>query len=176
MRFGSLAAFRSCLASAFFASLSMTSLAVMSLTSCTQYKPSSYRGQFGNTNSAVSGSPNNVSGPLTDVSLVLANTKLAALGGTLTARISYGSQTVTQDFSPSGTQSELKGLKLPAGSGAVLTVEILQGDAIKFVAKRANTSVQAGGSIVVDDCLILRAPWVGTVNEGSCEWNITEVN
>jgi hypothetical protein len=84
-------------------------------------------------------------------------------------------QTITQDFTPTGTQSELKGLKLPAASG-VMTVEILQGDSVKFVAKRANTSVQAGSTIVVDDCLILRAPWAGTVNEGSCEWNITEVS
>jgi len=147
------------------------------LVSCTQYKPSSYRSQVGNSNAAASGSSNNAAvGPLTDVSLILSNTKLAALGGTLTARVILGKQSVTQDFTPTGTQSELKGLKLPAGAPDVLTVEILQGDAVRFVAKRANTSIQAGGSVVVDDCLILRAPWAGTINEGSCEWNITEVS
>lgn len=142
--------------------------------SCTQYKPSSYRSQVGNTAPAA-GQSNNASAPLTDASVILANTKLAAAGGALTARITFGGQTITQDFTPTGTQSELKGLKLPAASG-VMVVEILQGDAVKFIAKRANTSVQAGGTVVVDDCLILRAPWAGTVNEGSCEWNITEVS
>jgi hypothetical protein len=144
------------------------------LASCTQYKPSSARGQYGKTNGAT-GDSNNATGPLTDAALVLANTKLAAAGGPLKARITFGGQTITQDFTPTGTQSELRGLKLPAATG-VLTVEILQGDSVKFVAKRANTSVQSGSTVVVDDCLILRAPWAGTVNEGSCEWNITEVS
>jgi hypothetical protein len=140
--------------------------------SCTQYKPSSYRSQVGNT--APAAGQSNATVPLTDASVILANTKLAAAGGALTARITFGGQTITQDFTPTGTQSELKGLKLPAASG-VMVVEILQGEAVKFVAKRANTSVQPGGTVVVDDCLILRAPWAGTVNEGSCEWNITEL-
>jgi hypothetical protein len=145
------------------------------LASCTQYKPSSYRSQYGKTNAAANGANSNATVPLTDASLVLANTKLAAVGGALKARITFNNQTITQDFTPTGTQSELKGLKLPAATG-VMTVEILQGDAVKFVAKRANTSVQAGSTVVIDDCLILRAPWAGTVNEGSCEWNITEVS
>lgn len=144
------------------------------LASCTQYKPSSYRSQVGNSAPAT-GQTNNVTAPLTDASVIIANTKLAAVGGTLKARITFGNQTITQDFSPTGTQSELKGLKIPAASG-VMVVEILQGDAVRFVAKRANTSVQAGSTVVIDDCLILRAPWTGTVNEGSCEWNITEVS
>lgn len=146
---------------------------VIPLASCTQYKPSSYRSQIGN--SAPVAGQSNATAPLTDATLILANTKLAAAGGALQARITFGGQTITQDFTPTGTQSELKGLKLPAASG-VMVVEILQGDAVKFVAKRANTSVQAGSRVVVDDCLILRAPWAGTVNEGSCEWNITEVS
>jgi hypothetical protein len=146
------------------------------LASCTQYKPYNTRSQVGNTTSAAAGAASEGPvAPLTDASLVLANTKLAALGGTLQARIKFGGAEVTQDFTPSGAQSELKGLKLPAASG-VMTVEIFQGDSVKFVAKRANTSVQAGSTIVVDDCLILRAPWAGTVNEGSCEWTITEVS
>jgi hypothetical protein len=145
----------------------------MHLASCTQYKPSSYRSQIGK--SAPAAGQSNATAPLTDASLILANTKLAAVGGALQARITFGGETITQDFTPTGTQSELKGLKLPAATGVML-VEILQGDAVKFVAKRANTSVQAGSRVVVDDCLILRAPWAGTVNEGSCEWNITEVS
>ncbi len=145
------------------------------LVSCTQYKPSSYRSQVGNTKAAQSGAnSNSATAPLTDATVVIANTKLAAVGGALKARITFGGQTITQDFTPTGTQSELKGLKLPAASG-IMQVDILQGDAVRFVAKRANTSVQAGSTVVVDDCLILRAPWAGTVNEGSCEWNITEV-
>jgi hypothetical protein len=146
------------------------------LVSCTKYKPNSYRDQTGMTNPAVPGQSKEAVAFVSDVSLLLANTKLAELGGTLTARIVLGGQTVTQDFSPTGTQSELKGLKLPASDSSVLTVEILQGSTVRFVAKRAKTRVQAGGSIVVDDCLILRAPWAGNVNDGSCEWNITEVS
>ncbi|WP_141733850.1 hypothetical protein [Oligoflexus tunisiensis] len=140
--------------------------------SCTQYKPSG--GRFGKTTTGP-GSAINSNVPLVDVSVVIANTKLAVLGGNLTAKVTYNDQSATQPFTPTGTQSELKGIKLPAGTAGVMKVEILQNDSIKFVAKRANTSVQSGGSVVIDDCLILRAPWAGTVNEGSCEWNITEV-
>jgi hypothetical protein len=146
----------------------------MLLASCTQYKPNSYRSQMGNSSAPVAGQ-SNATAPLADASVILANTKLAEAGGAFKARITFGGQTITHDFTPTGTQSELKGLKLPAVSG-LMVVEILQGDAVKFVAKRANTSVQAGSAVVVDDCLILRAPWAGTVNEGSCEWNITEVS
>lgn len=146
------------------------------LFSCTQYKPNSYRSQAGTTNPAATDRSREAVPLVSDVSLLLANTKLAALGGTLTARVILGGQTVTQDFSPSGAQSELKGLKLPAIAPGILTVEILEGNVVRFVAKRANTSIKAGDSIVVDDCLILRAPWAGNINEGSCEWNITEAS
>ncbi|MDQ3233775.1 MAG: hypothetical protein M3Q07_18315 [Pseudobdellovibrionaceae bacterium] len=141
--------------------------AMVFLASCTEYKP--YR------NGQASGANAESNAATVDVSVVVANTKLAALGGSLTARVTYGTLSSTQEFSPSGTQSELKSVKLPAGKAGVMTVEILQGNIVKFIAKRANTDVQAGASIVVDDCLILRAPWAGTVNEGSCEWSITEV-
>jgi hypothetical protein len=142
--------------------------------SCTQYKPSG--GRFGQTTTGPGGAAtNNPNVPLTDVSVVVANTKLAALGGPLTAEISYNGATAKHEFTPSGTQTEIKGVKLPAGADGLMTVKILQADSVKFIAKRAKTSVQGGGSVVIDDCLLLRAPWAGTVNEGSCEWNITEV-
>lgn len=154
------------------ASIALAStFALASLTSCTEYKPSSYRNKVGQASGVVGNS--NVA--LTDMAVVVANTKLAALGGPLQARVTYGGKQAIQEFSPSGTQSELKGLQLPSGSAGVLKVEILQGDAVRFIAKRANTSLQAGTRVVMDDCMILRAPWVGTVNEGSCEWSITEV-
>jgi hypothetical protein len=151
------------------------------LQSCTQFKPND---RAARNSSPVAQAANATSDqkPLivteTPVSLILSNSKLAAIGGSFTAKISYGGQTATQDFSPSGAQSTLSLANLPAGASGVLTVEIFQGQTLRFIAKKANTALAKTGAnnVVVDDCLILPSPWPGTVNEGSCEWNISEVN
>ncbi len=149
--------------------------------SCTQYKPSgSTRQQTSPSAQAGTAAGDQKPVAVTDnpVSLIVSNTKLAALGGSFTAKISYGGQTATQDFSPSGPQSTLSLANLPAGAGGVMTVEIYQGQTLRFIAKKSNTALLKSGAnnVVVDDCLILPSPWPGTVNEGSCEWNISEVN
>lgn len=145
------------------------------MTACNPAKNPSYRARAGNVEGAVQGK-DATPAPVKDLSLVLSNSKLTALGGTLTARMTYNGVTFSKDFSPSGSQSKLEALALPPGSGRLLTVEILQGNAVKFIAKRANTSIEPSSSIVIDDCLILSAPWQGTANDGSCEWSISEVN
>jgi len=148
---------------------------------CTQYKPNDSTRSQPNQNAqagTAAGDQKPVAVTDTPVSLIVSNTKLAAMGGSFTAKISYGGQTATQDFTPSGEQSTLSLANLPAGAGGIMTVEIFQGQTLRFIAKKSNTALLKSGAnnVVVDDCLILPSPWPGTVNEGSCEWNISEVN
>jgi hypothetical protein len=148
-------------------------LAVIMAGACTQYKPSAGRTQFGDTTPVVA---NVIAGPAADVTLVLANTKLIGASSPLTASILYANQSLTQEFTPTGAQTTLAPVRLPMSATGVLTIEIRQNNVLRFVAKKANPNLQANNRLVIDDCLILRAPWSGTVNESSCEWTISEVN
>ena len=110
-------------------------------------------------------------------SLVLAHSKLQATPGTYRAKIMYAEGEKTVDFTPQGNQSVLSLERLPAGSQKTLVMEIYNGEQLKFIAKKANVSLLASGSnqIIVDDCLVLPAPWDGKSNDGSCDWTIEEI-
>ena len=109
--------------------------------------------------------------------LSLDNTKLALVGGPLTAKINLNGQALAKDFTPVGARSVLNISGLTAVPSGMLTVEIYQGQALKFIIKKSRVALlkPASDSIVVDDCSILSAPWDGKNNDGSCEWTITEV-
>lgn len=154
---------RSSAACLFLGSLLMFSV------SCTQYKPYSVR----NNTSTPSSTQNLDLGSPVSMNLVIDNTKLAAEGA-LQAKITYGATVLNQNFTPTGAQTTLSGISLPSGV-SMLKIEISKDNVLKYVAKKSNAKVASGVSVVVDDCLILRAPWTGIANEGSCEWNITEV-
>ena len=108
--------------------------------------------------------------------LTLANTKLNPVGGTLTAKITLAGQTITQDFTPKGDTSLLNISTLPSTANGLLSVEIYQGNVLKFIAKKAQVALKnpAADGIILDDCNILPAPWYGKTNDGSCAWSINE--
>lgn len=159
----------------------LSSLVALSLgLACTQYKPNNYRSQIGQapaagTQAGDAQSANKVAKP---AGLMIANDKLTPIGGALSAKISLGGQTITQEFTPQGTSSVLNIAGLPVTSNSVLTVEIYQGTVLKFIAKKSRVTLTtpATDGIVVDDCNILVAPWDGKTNDSSCNWAITETS
>ncbi len=146
---------------------------------CTQYKPNNYRNQIGRAPAAASEAANQSANKVTKPSgLMLANDKLTPLAATLSAKITLGGQTITQEFSPQGSTSIFNISGLPVTSNGILTVEIYQGTVLKFIAKKSQVSLAkpASDGIVVDDCNILVAPWDGKSNDSSCQWAITETS
>lgn len=124
--------------------------------------------------------PNNqpVETPVTDQEtlLQLNAQKFQGFEG-LKAIVSYGdfsSELIPMQVDGKVGSLSVKGL--PANQTDVLNVQVFQGDGIRFVAKRAATSLKADtqNTIVLNDCQIMIAPWDGKTNDGSCAWTIGE--
>lgn len=87
--------------------------------------------------------------------------------------------TLQKDFVVTGSEVKLDLGGLPTGVSGLLTVAIAAVDGTpKFVAKRANTLLEANKLqvVVIDDCLVLPAPWDGEVHDGSCQWTIEDMD
>ena len=142
---------------------------------CTQRPKLRSQAEYGQNGNASGGNKDETkqSGP----GLSLDNSKLALVGGPLTAKINLNGQALTKEFTPAGARSVLNISGLAAVSNGPLTVEIYQAQTLKFIIKKSRVALlkPALDSIVVDDCSILAAPWDGKNNDGSCEWTITEV-
>jgi|GEM_PF-2330502 hypothetical protein len=154
------------------------------LTGCTQFKPTQDRPKFNRAGVGknADGESGGSGGPAVmttkPVELVVANAKLIGTPGAYKAVIKFQSSSLTQEFTPTGAESRLKIEGLPANVSGVIAIELYQGEVLKFVAKRANTKldVVAANQIVIDDCLVLPAPWDGQQHNGSCEWTIEDLN
>lgn len=159
---------------------------VLSL-ACTRYKPSyspsgKSKGGTGNVipnsgNRAVNPNGGAV-GPVTDKATTfrLAADKFQNLEG-LQAVVTYGA--VSTGLSPMQVDSKIALLSvegLPINQSDVVSVQVYQGENLRFIAKRPATSFQASveNNVVLDDCQILKAPWDGKNNDGSCGWTIDE--
>ncbi len=146
------------------------------LCACTQYKPNYSTGTRKVNEGGASGSLGQPSASGSEI--VLANAKLSANPGPYQVKIDYAGGTKTLDFTPSGNESRLPLAGVSAGTAGVMTLEISSGNKLKFVVKKANVALSPSEAsrVVIDDCLILPAPWEGKSNDGSCDWTIQEVN
>ncbi len=86
--------------------------------------------------------------------------------------------TINRDFTGGGPQATIDISGLPIGVKGLLTLTLSQDGVVKFVAKRSQTKLESGinQKIVIDDCLVLPAPWDGASNDGSCAWTIEDMN
>ncbi len=146
-----------------------------SVLACTAYKPQSggFR-QGGNGNVVGNNGPSAAKG----TQLRLDHTKLMASPGEYSIKINFAGASKTTSLTPSGSDSSIPLDGLPAGSQQVMVVEISQNGQAKFIAKKANVSLEqnATTTVVIDDCLVLSSPWDGKNSDGSCEWSIQESN
>lgn len=155
---------------------------------CTRYKPSyspSGKSKGGSSGNVIPNSGNRAVnpnggavGPVTDkaTTFQLAADKFQNLQD-LKAVVTYGS--VSTGLSAMRVDSKLALVSvegLPVNQTDVVTVQVFQGDSLRFIAKRPATSFQASieNKVVLDDCQILKAPWDGKNNDGSCGWTIEE--
>ncbi|MCX6129292.1 MAG: hypothetical protein NTX25_09555 [Proteobacteria bacterium] len=166
-------------------SMLCSGLILVSLAACNKSpKLASNRSLNGATGGAIKGADDGTGktpGPNPSVAalptgLVLDNTKLNLLGGPLVAKINLNGQLLSENFTPSGPQTVIKLSSLSPVPEGLLTVEIYQGEVLKFIAKKSRIALTQPASdlVVVDDCLILTVPWTGKSSEGSCEWTVIE--
>lgn len=155
-------------------------LVAMAAIGCQQYKPHQYQSttQRGTGSAATQDSADAKPAVPTDqaTELVVSTTKLKANPGAYTLVVRFLTADTRQEFTPSGSDARFKLANLPANEAGVMTVELFQDNKLKFVAKRANTKLEKAQAnrIVVDDCLILPAPWDGSQHDGSCDWTIAD--
>lgn len=113
--------------------------------------------------------------------LILDTSKLVAAPGAYDVEINYSAGTSAasligkETINPNSNKTVLKVNPGDSTQAGLLTVSISQNGTPKFIAKRSNTAFVPGVAVVIDDCLILPAPWTGGLNEGSCEWTIEDV-
>ncbi|MDQ3235084.1 MAG: hypothetical protein M3Q07_25015, partial [Pseudobdellovibrionaceae bacterium] len=112
----------------------------------------------------------------TGVQLVIATDKLGT--APLKAQIDFHTTSVEISFTPKPISSTLCLDNLAATTGDMLTLRLLQNNALRFIAKRANTAYTPDTTtrIVIDDCLIHAAPWDGRTHDGSCEWTLIDAD
>lgn len=125
------------------------------------------------------------------LALVMASSKLAVsaepyqaeivfqeMKATAAEQLAAPKSTKSLIFTVAGPEVRLDMSGLPTGINGLVSVYIAQGGVPKFVAKRANTMFNGNvpQQIVIDECLVQRAPWDAGTHEGSCEWTVEEVN
>lgn len=158
-------------------------LSLMTLAACNSNKPQAYSVQRGAANSSQKDKSQTTPGGTElakPIEVVLDTSKLLEAPGAYSVELSFtdtaGASKVLlkQAINPSSKSTTLTLSNAPTAAG-LLTVSLSQGEALKFIAKRSNTSFVAGKAVVVDDCLVLPAPWGGGQHDGSCEWTVEDV-
>jgi hypothetical protein len=92
-------------------------------------------------------------------------------------QIDFNGVNVVSTLTPKPQAASLCLKGLTPANGVLLTLRLMRGGDLRFIAKLANASYTLNQSapIVIDNCRIHPAPWDGRSNDGSCEWTITEV-
>jgi len=155
----------------------MGSVLSLTLVACNRYKPQA--GVFRNNQTAiVAGAGPQGPAAAQGTYLLLDHTKLMASPGEYSIKINFAGGSKSVPITPAGTESKIPLDGIPAASQQTMVLEIAQNGQTKFIAKKANVSLEqtVSSTVVIDDCLVLASPWDGKNNDGSCEWSIQESN
>ncbi len=108
----------------------------------------------------------------------LATSKFKGEESKLSAVIKYaGSTSEKLKLTTSDSKALVTVPKLASGKNDALTIELYEGEKLRFRATRANTAIEKSKAteIEIDDCLIQKLPWDGLANETACGWTISDV-
>ncbi len=164
-------------------------LIVSTLMACERYKPS-YKVPKASNQGGQTGQGPTPAGPVpgpgpqpepgSNTDILLVSTKFDGADGRYSGLAKFAGVT-----SPKATLTKVEGgmklsaTGLPSSKTDILTVEIYEGDKLRFIAKKAKLELAAvsplPNTVKLDDCLILAAPWDGTKSDASCNWVIEEV-
>jgi hypothetical protein len=113
--------------------------------------------------------------PCEGLRLVIATDQLGL--GNWNAQIEWNGINVDTQFTSQAKASSLCLKGLPPIAEALLTLQLKQGENLRFIARLAKASYVQNQTqpLVIDNCRIFPAPWDGRSNDGSCEWTISEV-
>ncbi|MBC7662046.1 MAG: hypothetical protein H7249_20315 [Chitinophagaceae bacterium] len=159
----------------------ITTLIVAGLSAgCEKYQSGFKLSRSGDVSAATAGQPSHVANvPVTSASAVeiqLLSSKLVGSESKYKSVAKFGGVASAKSIlSALSSGVSFKVDTLPTGAKPdVLTIEIYDGDQLKFIAKQANTKLSKAGSVVINDCAILQVPWDGAASDGSCHWTIEE--
>lgn len=156
-------------------------LAALALASCTSNKPRAYSVQRGSATATPGNTPGNATAEAKPIEVVLDSTKLLEAPGPYDLEMSFSEGTgapkviLKQQITPTAKNHVITLTTPPPTAAGLLTLTISQGTALKFIAKRSNAKFSEKSPLVIDDCLVLAAPWTGGQHDGSCEWTIEDV-
>ncbi|RYZ91101.1 MAG: hypothetical protein EOP04_01665 [Proteobacteria bacterium] len=106
----------------------------------------------------------------------LDNKKFKGEESKLEALVKYaGTTSAKLKLESSGDGAKLSVPKLTLGKTDVLTVEIYEGQKLRFKATKAATTIDKSKATVmkIEDCAIQQLPWAGESNETLCGWTIS---